>query len=139
MNLPPLTEETCRPGTELRSYQVSYSREDVQTYLERTGEAVDAYVRDGKLQVPPGLLLLNGLRLIHSNYFYETGVYVSSHLHLHRLPLEEEPIVVGGRIKKLFERHGDKYVTLDVVLSDQENKTLATIEHTSIYELRDRS
>lgn len=135
MDLPELNEENCRPGMVLRPHEVSYDAEEIGAYLERIGEAAEAYRRDGRLRLPPGLLLAQPIRLIHNNFHYETGVHVSSRLLLQRLPEEGQRFAVSGRVADLFERNGNKYVALEVTFSDGAGETLASIEHVSIYKL----
>ena len=135
MDLPELNEENCRPGTVLRSHDVAYDAAEIGAYLERTGESAEAYRHAGRLRVPPGMLLGQPIRLIHNNFHYETGVHVSSHLRLHRLPDEGQRFTVSGRVAGLSERNGNKYVTLVVSFSDGSGATLASIEHVSIYKL----
>jgi hypothetical protein len=135
MSLPPLNETTCHPGAVLRPHDVTYTEQDIEDYVSRTGESLDAYRRDGSLRVPPGMLLIQPIRIIHNNFHYETGVHVSSDLTLHRLPLAGDTVTIGGSVTSLFERNGSKYVALHVTISDPGGDLYAEIEHTSIYAL----
>ena len=135
MDLPELNEQSCLPGTVLQAHAVAHSAEEIRAYLERTGEAPEAYRRDGQLRVPPAMLLAQPIRLIHNNFHYETGVHVSSRLRVRRLPEEGQRFTVSGRVAELFERNGNEYVALDVTFADDAGEMLASIEHVSIYKL----
>ena len=137
--LPDLNEENVQPGAVMKPHDVTYSEDDIRQYVERTGETVDAYRTNGTLTVPPGMLMVQPMRIVHANYHYETGVHVSSRLTLHKLPHEGDTVSITGTIGDLFERNGDKYVRLDVVIVDQGGAPLAKVEHTSIYKLKART
>jgi hypothetical protein len=136
MELPELNEANAPPGTEMRPHDVTYDEEEVHSYLARTGESLDAYRVDGRLYVPPGVLLAQPVRIVHANFFYETGVHVSSNMRVHAAPPVGETLTVRGQIGDLFERNGNKYVRLDVQILDTSGASVADIEHISIYKLK---
>ena len=138
MDLPALNPENCPPGTPLKPYQQTYDAEQLQKYLDRTGEAAADYVEGGKQLVPPGMFLGAYGKLIHDTFHYEAGVHVSSDMELRRPAALGETVTVSGNALRLFERNGDRYVTFDVVLTDAQGERLARVEHTSIYALRPR-
>lgn len=138
MNLPTLNEANCPPGTPLRPHSVTYTEQEIGDYLAGTGESLDAYRTDAALRVPPGMLLIQPIRIIHNNFHYETGVHVSSDLTVHTLPVAGESVSIGGKVSDLFERNGSKYVTMHVTVTGAGGRVHATIEHTSIYELAKR-
>ncbi|MCK9494315.1 MAG: hypothetical protein M0R75_02310 [Dehalococcoidia bacterium] len=135
-SLPPLTEETAAPGTRLNSYDRTVTRGDIETFLRRTGEGIEAYLDDDVLTVPSGLLIGFYAPLIHGTFHYEAGVHVSSDLSITRLPLADESLRVGGEVLRLFEKNDNKYVTFSVEVDTAGGERLARIEHTSIYALR---
>ena len=138
MELPALNEDSCPIGTQLRPYQVTYDRDFVQQFLNKTGESLDDYLEQGQQLVPPGVFLGAYARLIHESFHYETGVHVSSDVQfLKAVPLGTEATVAGEALR-LFERNGDKYITFSVVISDESGQLLAHVEHTSIYDLKPR-
>ena len=138
MDLPELNDVNTPPGTEMTSHTATYGEEEIRGYLERTGEPVDAYRRDGRLRVPPGLLLAQPIRIAHNNYRYETGVHVSSRMTLQQPALADETLTIAGHIGGLFERNGNKYVSLAVSISGEGGRPVATIDHVSIYKLKPR-
>ncbi|MGH2584259.1 MAG: hypothetical protein ACRDJE_05040 [Dehalococcoidia bacterium] len=138
MDLPLLSETNCPPGTRLRPHEVTYTEEEIESYGERTGERAEEYRVDGVLRVPPGLLLVQPMRLIHNNFHYETGVHVSSDLVVHDLPSAGETVTVGGSVVDLFERNGSKYITFHTEVTGADGRAHATIDHTSIYALARR-
>jgi hypothetical protein len=139
MELPALNEANCPPGTPLEPYQITYDREQLHKYLDRTGETEADYTLNGRQTIPPGMFLGAYGRLIHETFHYEAGVHVSSDLDLRRTAALGETVTVSGNALKLFERNGDKYVTFDVIITGAEGEQLARVEHTSIYALRPRS
>ena len=78
MNLPPLNDETGKPGTPLNPYEVTFDRAFVQGFLDKTGESADDYAVAGQAVVPPGIYLAAYGRLIHESFHYTAGVHVSS-------------------------------------------------------------
>ena len=112
--LPPLTEESATPGTALNGYDRTITREDIETFLARTGESLDEYTVDGTLTVPPGMLMGLYGPLIHETFHYQAGVHVSSDLTLHRVPDAGQPLRIEGQVLDLFEKNGNKYVTFSV-------------------------
>lgn len=138
MELPVLNEANCPPGTPLKPYEITYGAAQIRAYLDRTGESEQDYTVDGRLTVPPGMLLGAYGRLIHETFHYEAGVHVSSDMNLHRAPILDDTVTVSGNALRLFERNGDKYITFDVIITDGDGERLARVEHTSIYALRPR-
>jgi len=134
--LPPLNEENAPAGTPLNTYETSWSREMIEQYLARTGESLAAYTLDGRLRVPPVILLGCYARLIHETFFYETGVHTSSDLTLRRLPFEGETVRVSGAIGEYFEKNGNIYVRFSVVIRSLDGEPLAEVGHVSIYKFR---
>lgn len=138
MTLPALSPETAPPGTPLRPLAVTYTDADVLDFLAQTGEPAEGYrTADGRLRVPPAMLMAQPIRIVHASFHYETGVHTASHLTLHRLPLTGEPLTVTGRVRDFSERGGDRYVVLAVAIAAGD-EVCAEIEHTSIYALRAR-
>ncbi|MCA9856646.1 MAG: hypothetical protein KC458_05160, partial [Dehalococcoidia bacterium] len=90
--LPPLTEETAKPGTALNGYDRTITRSDIETFVGRTGEDIGSYEEGGALSVPTGMLMGLYGPLIHGTFHYEAGVHVSSDLTVTRIPRAEEPL-----------------------------------------------
>lgn len=137
--LPELNDANCPAGTPLKPYQITYDQEQLQKYLDRTGERAEDYQIDGRQLIPPGMFLGAYGRLIHETFHYQAGVHVSSDLDLRRSATLGETVTVSGNALRLFERNGDKYVTFDVIITDESGERLARVEHTSIYALRPRT
>jgi hypothetical protein len=136
-HLPDLTEESAAPGTGLNGYDRTITRADIETFLARTGETLEAYQMGDALIVPPGMLMGLYGPLIHGTFHYEAGVHVSSEMTLNRAPEAHQPLRVEGRVLDLFEKNGNKYVTFSVEVSAADGgERLATVHHTSIYALR---
>ncbi len=139
MEIPPLNEETGKPGTKLRSYEVTYDRAFVESFLEKTGESIESYRQNGGYVVPPGVFLGAYGRLIHESFHYTAGVHTSSEIRsLKPAPLGSH-VTVTGEVVRLSERNGDKYVTFTVVVTGDDGTVYADIEHSSIYALRSRA
>lgn len=138
-HLPDLTETSAAPGTALNGYDRTITREDIKTFLDRTGESLDAYDIAGVLTVPPGMLMGLYGPLIHGTFHYEAGVHVSSEMTLNRLPHADQALRIEGRVLDLFQKNGNKYVTFSVEIAEATSgDLLATVHHTSIYALRRR-
>ncbi len=136
-HLPDLTEKSAAPGRALNGYNRTITQEDIETFLARTGESLNAYEIEGALTVPPGMLMGLYGPLIHGTFHYQAGVHVSSEMTLHEAPHAAQPLRVEGRILDLFEKNGNKYVTFSVEVSEAPaGERLATVHHTSIYALR---
>lgn len=136
--LPPLSEETARPGTPLRPYSVTYDEPFLATFLAKTGETLDDYRDESGARVPPGVFLGAYARLLHETYHYEAGVHVSSDLAIRKAPALGTHATVTGEVVRLFERSGDKYVVVGLAVTDDAGEVLATVEHTSIYQFKSR-
>ena len=139
MDLPELNEQNCPPGTELRPHTVVHEEAEILATLERLGESPEAYRRDGRLRVPASMLLGQPIRIAHNNYSYQTGVHVSSNARLHQSAFAGETLTVAGRIADLFERNGNKLVSLGVTITGTNDRPIAEIEHVSIYKLAPRA
>ncbi len=138
-DLPELNETNAAPGTAMRPHNVTYTAKDIDEFLLRSGETADDYRQGDSLIVPPSMLLVQPMRIVHANFHYETGVHVSSTMNIVRLPKRGDTVTVAGSIGDLFERNGNKYVRLDVNILDAAGETLAEIQHVSIYKLRPRA
>jgi hypothetical protein len=134
--LPPLNEETAPPGSVLNSYDRMITRDDVATFLGRTGESLEDYTAVGVLTVPPGTLMGLYGPLIHGTFDYQAGVHVSSDMTVTRAPRVDEALHIEGRVLDLFEKNGNKYITFSVEVGSMDGEDLALVAHTSIYALR---
>jgi hypothetical protein len=136
--LPELNEQSAQPGTKLRPYAVTYDEPFVQGFLDKTGESLDAYRDESGTRVPPGIFLGAYARLLHETYHYETGVHVSSDLSIVKAPMMGTSATVSGEVVRLFEKNGDKYVVVQLAVTADSGEVLATVEHSSIYQLKSR-
>ncbi|MCC6388430.1 MAG: hypothetical protein IT302_13730 [Dehalococcoidia bacterium] len=136
--LPPLTEETARPGTPLNAYEVTFDAPFVQAFLDKTGERAETYTVDGRALVPPGIYLAAYGRLIHETFHYTAGVHVSSDMKVHVAAPVGTKATVSGEVVGLSERNGDRYITFTVNVTSSGGERLAEVEHVSIYALRPR-
>lgn len=138
MSLPDLNEQNSPPGTPLTPHGVTYTAGEIAAFLRQTDESLDAYREHGRLYVPPGMLLIQPMRIVHNTFHYETGVHTSSRMVLHAPLFAGETVAISGSIGDLYERNGDKYVALLVTVT-RGNEVVAEIEHHSIYALRSRT
>ena len=136
--LPPLTEETARPGTPLNPYEVTFDAPFVQAFLDKTGERAEGYIVDGRALVPPGIYLAAYGRLIHETFHYTAGVHVSSDMKVLAVAAVGTKATVSGEVVGLSERNGDRYITFTVNVTADSGERLAEVEHVSIYALRPR-
>jgi hypothetical protein len=139
MELPEMNESNAAPGTPLTPYEVVYDRAAIEQYLARSSEPIALYTNNGTLTVPPGMFLGAYGRLIHGTFHYEAGVHTASELSTVKPVPEGTKATVSGNVLRTFERNGDKYVTFNVIVSDESGDPCATVEHTSIYGLRSRA
>jgi hypothetical protein len=137
--LPPLNEETAQPGTPLRPYSVTYDEAFVRMFLDKTGESLDAYRDETGVRVPPGVFLGAYARLLHETYHYEAGVHVSSDLAILRTPPLGTHATVTGKVARLFEKNGDRYVVVALEVTGDSGTVFARVEHTSIYQFKSRA
>jgi acyl dehydratase len=134
-DLPELNEANAPAGTPLKPYEITYDRAAIERHCGQTGEAVANYERDGTMYVPTGLLAATYGRLIHETFFYTTGVHVSSDLKAKRPALAGETLHVSGTIAEHFERNNNKYVRFSIAIEDDKRRSVANVEHVSIYKL----
>jgi hypothetical protein len=82
----------------------------------------------------PGWILSQASQILSANYTVPAWIDVSSQVQNFHCLEEEGSIVTRGRVEEKFERHGDRYIVLNLAVFAQE-LCLQTIRYTAIFHI----
>ena len=86
--------------------------------------------------VHPGYLLRMANWILRENVSLGPWIHVSSELQNFDVAEIDAPLSARGRVISNFERKGHKFVELDVLVLQGDEKPLLQIKHTAIYQPR---
>lgn len=136
--LPPLNEETCPPGTVLRSITVTFSRENVLRNIAAIGDTPERYREGDRLRVPDAMLLGPPVRLTHNSFTYDKGIDIGSNAEFRDVAWAGEDLTVAGVCQGSGERNRNTYHITEVTITGADGRTIVEIEHASLYSPRPR-
>ncbi|WP_304844938.1 MaoC/PaaZ C-terminal domain-containing protein [Hydrogenophaga sp.] len=131
--LPPANEKSLAKGVELHLINFRISADEAVTYLETIEETSNVY-RDAKL-VHPGLLVRMCNRVVYENVELGPWAHTASKITNFSLPFADEEYTVGARVIENFEKRGNSYVNLDMLIHAGE-RPIARVSYEAIYRLR---
>ena len=108
-------------------------------YLDGIGETLPVYRADGVAH--PGWLLRRANRILAANVTLGPWIHVGSDVRLFDRVHDGERVLTDARVIRVWEGHGHKFVTLDIVITAGEpaaERIVMQAEHTAIYEPRSR-
>ncbi len=104
-----------------------------KTYLDGIGETLPIYGDEGIAH--PGWLLRRANRLLAANVELGPWIHVESDVTNLGLVHDGDVVSTTGRVTRVWERSGHKFVGLDVFVAVDE-RPVAYVDHTAIYEPR---
>jgi hypothetical protein len=104
-----------------------------KTYLDGIGERLPIYEDDGIAH--PGWLLRRANRLLAANVELGPWIHVESDVTNVGLVHDDDVVSTRGRVSRVWERSGHKFVELDVLVA-VDDRPVTYVTHTAIYEPR---
>ncbi|MBI2468480.1 MAG: MaoC family dehydratase [Candidatus Rokubacteria bacterium] len=119
----------------LGSPPLDLEESELARYAEEIAEPLGLY--RGREAVPhPGLLLQQANRALSENVALGPWVHVASDLSHCGLARAGERLSTRGRVARLFERKGHRYVELDVLVVADGARPILHVRHTAIWQLK---
>lgn len=104
-------------------------------YADDVGDPLDLY-RGPAAVAHPGLLLQQANRALSENVRLGPWVHVGSDLANCGVARAGDRLAVHGRVVRVFERKGHRYVELDALVVADGARPILHVRHTAIWELR---
>ena len=136
---PVASTESLPEGARLGAITTRFDARRAVEYLDGIGETLPVYRADGVAH--PGWLLRRANRILAANVTLGPWIHVGSDVRLFDRVHDGERVLTDARVIRVWERHGHKFVTLDVVITageDARERVVMQTEHTAIYEPRSR-
>ncbi len=126
----PATAEALRAAPVLGAFQDAYDEARRDAYLQVLGESLPCF-RD---IVHPAWLLRQANYLVDRNIAVKAWIHVASRIQMLRTVPIGRPYVTKGQVVELYERKGNEYFDLDVVI-ECDDAPVMRIVHSAIYRL----
>lgn len=134
LDRPPASAESLRPGTVLGSLVLGFHAERAGEYLDEVREDLALFRDEGVAH--PGWLLRQANYVLSSNVRLGPWIHVASDVRHFAAVEDGTQLSVRAAVADAYERKGHKFVELDVVIVDGDERPLVAVHHTAIYEPR---
>ena len=131
---PPAGPESLPADLVLGTYERCLTASEAPKLLADVREDLPIYAEAGL--VHPGYLLRMANWILRENVILGPWIHVSSELQNFDVAEIDAPLSARGRVISNFERKGHKFVELDVLVLQEDEKPLLRIKHTAIYQPR---
>jgi acyl dehydratase len=131
---PPASPDAFRAAPDLGSLEFGFHAEHAPAYLADIGETLTLYTSERVAH--PGWLLRTANYVLSANVRLGPWIHVSSAVRHHGVVRDGDTVSTRARVMDVFERKGHRFVTLDVVMVANDERTAMRVEHTAIYEPR---
>jgi acyl dehydratase len=130
---PPASAEVLSACEHLGTVTKRFESDAAAQYLDGVGERLPIYRADGIAH--PGWLLRRANRLLAVNVELGPWIHVESAVRNFGVVHDGEVVSTRGKVTRVWERSGHKFVLLDVVVA-VEDRLVMHVDHTAIYEPR---
>ncbi len=130
---PPASAEALAAADPLGTVTKRFDADTAKTYLDGIGEHLPIYEDEGIAH--PGWLLRRANRLLAANVELGPWIHVESDVTNLGLVRDGDVVSTRGRVARVWERSGHKFVALDVLVTVDE-QPVTYVRHTAIYEPR---
>ncbi len=131
---PQASPQTLEPGTSLGTVSLCWDKASASSYLQDVRETETLYT-DEKV-CHPGFLLRAANSALVQNVVLGPWIHVGSHLQNHAAAELDEPLEAWSKVRANYENKGHLFVELDVMILGSGQRSIASIQHTAIYEPR---
>lgn len=132
---PPVSEEVLRNVSVLGSIYEEYTADAAAQFVAGIGDTLPLWQGAGA-PAHPGFLIRYANSILAANVLLNPWIHVSSEVTNYRRVRPGANLSVRGRVTDLFERKGHKFVRLDVLIVDTDERPVMLVDHTAIYDPR---
>ncbi len=129
---PPASPESLRVGSVLGSLSAGFHADRAGEYLEEVADDLSLW-RDERI-AHPGYLLRSANYILTSNVRLGPWIHVESTAAHFGVVADGDRWSMRGRVAKVYERKGHKFVELDLLVVANDERAVMAIRHTAIYE-----
>jgi len=129
---PPASLESLAGISELGTFELTLSDDVVQTFLADVDEPEGIYVQE-RLGHPAHLLRTCNW-ILATNVKLGPWIHAQSDCHHFAAARWGERMETRGRVAKLYERKGHRFVDLDILITGEGDRPLMHVRHVAIYE-----
>jgi hypothetical protein len=132
---PPATAAVLAELGSLGAPELVLDEATVADYAREVDDPLDLY-RDPAGLAHPGLLLQQANRALSENVALGPWIHAASDVACLGLARVGDRLTTRGRVLRVFERKGQQFVELDVLVVADEVRPVMHVRHTAIYALR---
>ena len=134
--MPDLTLGNVPVGRELRTRAVSLSVADAETYArDKLRETLDCFYGENA-SIHPAWVAEQPIHWLHHSYNYGPSIHTESHIqHLCRAEVGQT-FCIAGTCRDAYERKGHHYIVNDTEIRDADDRAVARVRHTAIFQVR---
>ena len=133
---PPASDVSLAPGRILGTVDFALDEASAAAYLDDIGETLGLYRHAGLAH--PGWLLRAANFVLTSNVVMGPWIHVASSVTHHGTASFGDDLSARARVTNRYERAGHRFVVLDVLIVADGHRPIARVEHTALYEPRQR-
>jgi acyl dehydratase len=131
---PAASPETLAPGTALVPLTIGFHAAEAGRYLDDVREDLPLFRREGVAH--PAWLLRTANFVLATNVRLGPWIHVASDARHFGVALDGDRITTRAVVVEEYERHGHRFVVLDVLVAANDARPLMRVRHTAIYRPR---
>jgi acyl dehydratase len=131
---PPASPTSLAPATPLAIPLRTFRADRAGEYLDEINETLPLFVASGIAH--PGWLLRMANDVLGLNVVLGPWIHVGSSVQHHSVVTDGESVCARGIVSAEWEHKGHRFVRLDVVILTGDERVVARVDHTAIYEPR---
>jgi acyl dehydratase len=131
---PDASPESLTPGRVLGTYETGISNDEHAAYLLDIREPLELYA--AKRITHPGLIMRLANRALRQNVRLGPWIHVGSTIRNHALAHYGDRLAARAIVTAEYEHKGHRFVELDVLVTANDQTSIARIHHTAIYRPR---
>jgi hypothetical protein len=131
---PVATRERLADLEVLGSPELPADPSEAAAYLDEVDEPLALY-REPGAPAHPGLFIRQANRALDRNVLMGPWIHVSSDVRHLGLWRAGEPLATCGRVARLWEKNGNEYVELDLLMMAERLRPVAHVRHRCIYKM----
>ena len=131
---PPASSTSLAPATQLAIPLRTFHADRAGEYLDEVNETLPLFAASGVAH--PGWLLRMANEVLGGNVVLGPWIHVGSSVQHHSVVTDGDSVCARAIVSAEWEHKGHRFVRLDVVILTADERVVARVDHTAIYQPR---
>ena len=131
---PPASPASLAPATQLAIPLRTFHADRAGEYLDEVNETLPIFEASGVAH--PGWLLRMANEVLGANVVLGPWIHVASSVQHHSVVTDGDSVCARAIVSTEWEHKGHRFVRLDVVIVTADERVVARVDHTAIYQPR---